>query len=49
MTAPGSIPTSRPVDLVAQAALDALAAVIKDIAPTHKSPVRRVARKLLRG
>jgi hypothetical protein len=36
-------------DLVAEAALEALAAVIEDIAPTHKSPVRRIARRLLRG
>jgi hypothetical protein len=42
-------PDKPPVDLVAQAAIEALAAVIEDIAPTHKSPVRRIARRLLRG
>jgi hypothetical protein len=42
-------PDKPPVDLVAQATLEALAAVIEDIAPTHKSPVRRLARRLLRG
>jgi hypothetical protein len=42
-------PDRPPVDLVAEAALEALAAVIEDIAPTHKSPVRRLARRLLRG
>ena len=42
-------PDRPPADLVAAAALEALAAVIEDIAPTHKSPVRRIARRLLRG
>ncbi|HET6166481.1 MAG TPA: hypothetical protein VFE07_06600 [Marmoricola sp.] len=42
-------PDQPPEDLVAEAAVEALAAVIEDIAPTHKSPVRRIARKLLRG
>jgi len=42
-------PDKPPADLVAQAALEALAAVIEDIAPTHQSPVRRIARRLLRG
>jgi hypothetical protein len=42
-------PDKPPVDLVAEAAIEALAAVIEDIAPTHKSPVRRIARRLLRG
>jgi hypothetical protein len=42
-------PDKPPADLVAQAAIEALAAVIEDIAPTHKSPVRRIARRLLRG
>jgi hypothetical protein len=42
-------PDKPPADLVADAALEALAAVIQDIAPTHKSPVRRIARRLLRG
>jgi hypothetical protein len=42
-------PDKPPTDQVADAALEALAAVIEDIAPTHKSPVRRLARRLLRG
>ena len=42
-------PDKPPADQVAEAALEALAAVIEDIAPTHKSPVRRLARRLLRG
>lgn len=42
-------PDKPPADLVADAALEALAAVIEDVAPTHKSPVRRLARRLLRG
>jgi len=42
-------PDRPPADLVAEAAIEALAAVIEDIAPTHKSPVRRLARRLLRG
>jgi hypothetical protein len=42
-------PDKPPADLVADAALEALAAVIEDIAPTHKSPVRRLARRLIRG
>ena len=42
-------PDKPPADLVAEAAIEALAAVIEDIAPTHKSPVRRIARRLLRG
>jgi hypothetical protein len=42
-------PDKPPADLVADAAIEALAAVIEDIAPTHKSPVRRLARKFLRG
>jgi hypothetical protein len=42
-------PDKPPADLVAEAALEALAAVIKDIAPTHKSPVRRLADRLLGG
>jgi hypothetical protein len=42
-------PDRPPEDLVAEAALEALAAVIEDIAPTHQSPVRRIARRLMRG
>jgi hypothetical protein len=42
-------PDKPPADLVAEAALEALAAVIEDIAPTHTSPVRRLARRLIRG
>lgn len=42
-------PDEPPDDLVAEAALEALAAVISDIAPTHESPVRRLAQRLLRG
>jgi len=42
-------PDKPPADLVAEAALEALAAVIRDVAPTHKSPVRRLARRLLGG
>jgi hypothetical protein len=42
-------PDKPPADLVAGAAIEALAAVIEDIAPTHKSPVRRLARRFLRG
>jgi hypothetical protein len=42
-------PDKPPTDLVAEAALEALAAVIEDVAPTHKSPVRRLARRFLRG
>jgi hypothetical protein len=42
-------PDKPPADLVADAALDALAAVIEAVAPTHTSPVRRIARRLLRG
>jgi hypothetical protein len=42
-------PDKPPSDQVADAAIEALAAVIEDIAPTHKSPVRRLARRLLRG
>jgi hypothetical protein len=42
-------PDKPPADLVADAAIEALAAVIEDIAPTHTSPVRRLARKFLRG
>ena len=42
-------PDKPPVDLVAEAAIEALAAVIEDVAPEHRSPVRRIARKLLRG
>lgn len=42
-------PDKPPADLVADAAIEALAAVIEDIAPTHKSPVRRLARRFLRG
>ncbi len=42
-------PDKPPAELVAEAAIEALAAVIEDIAPTHKSPVRRIARRLLRG
>jgi hypothetical protein len=42
-------PDKPPADLVAEAALEALAAVIEDIAPTHQSPVRRLARRFLRG
>ena len=42
-------PDQPPEDRVAEAALEALAAVIEDIAPSHKSPVRRLARRLLRG
>jgi hypothetical protein len=42
-------PDKPPADLVADAAVEALAAVIQDIAPTHESPVRRLASRLLRG
>ncbi|MGY2877013.1 hypothetical protein ACVW00_004203 [Marmoricola sp. URHA0025 HA25] len=42
-------PDRPPAELVADAALEALAAVIQDIAPTHKSPVRRLARRLIRS
>jgi hypothetical protein len=42
-------PDKPPADLVADAAIEALGAVIEDIAPTHKSPVRRLARRFLRG
>jgi hypothetical protein len=42
-------PDKPPADQVAEAAIEALAAVIEDVAPTHQSPVRRIARKLLRG
>jgi hypothetical protein len=42
-------PDKPPAELVAEAALEALAAVIEDIAPTHTSPVRRLARRLIRG
>ena len=42
-------PDRPPAELVADAAVEALAAVIIDVAPTHESPVRRLARRLLRG
>lgn len=42
-------PDKPPAELVAEAAIEALAAVIEDVAPSHKSPVRRIARRLLRG
>lgn len=42
-------PDKAPADLVAEAALEALAAVIQDIAPTHESPVRRLASRLRLG
>ena len=42
-------PDRPPSDLVADAAVEALAAVILDIAPTHRSPVRRLARRFLGG
>jgi hypothetical protein len=42
-------PDKPPADLVAEAALEALAAVSEHIAPTHTSPVRRLARWLIRG
>jgi len=42
-------PDHPPAELVADAALEALAAVIRDIAPTHRSPVRRLASRLIRG
>ncbi|RNL62037.1 hypothetical protein EFK50_09425 [Nocardioides marmoriginsengisoli] len=42
-------PDEPPADQVADAAIEALAAVIAGVAPTHTSPVRRIARKLLRG
>jgi hypothetical protein len=42
-------PDKPPADRVAEAALEALAAVIEDVAPTHRSPVRRLAQRLLRG
>jgi hypothetical protein len=43
-------PDQPPADLVAEAAVEALAAVIVDLAPTDQSPVvRRFARRLLGG
>jgi vacuolar-type H+-ATPase subunit F/Vma7 len=42
-------PDEPPADQVADAAIDSLAAVIAGVAPTHTSPVRRIARRLLRG
>ncbi|MFI5042840.1 MAG: hypothetical protein ACHQNA_13520 [Acidimicrobiales bacterium] len=42
-------PDRAPADQVAQASLESLAAVIRAVAPTHQSPVRRLARRLLRG
>ena len=42
-------PDQPPEDRVAEAALEALAAVIADAAPTHESPARRLANRLLRG
>jgi hypothetical protein len=42
-------PDDPPADQVADAAIEALAAVVAKVAPTHQSPVRRLARRLLRG
>lgn len=42
-------PDDPPAELVAEAALEALAAVVTKVAPTHTSPVRSLARRLLRG
>ncbi|MGZ4639048.1 MAG: hypothetical protein ACXV2J_08315, partial [Actinomycetes bacterium] len=42
-------PDQPPEDRVAEAAVEALAAVIEDVAPEHKSPVRRLADRLRRG
>ena len=42
-------PDKPPADQVADAALEALAAVIQEVAPSHKSPVKVLARRLLRG
>jgi hypothetical protein len=42
-------PDDPPADQVADAAIAALAAVVMKVAPTHQSPVRNLARRLLRG
>jgi hypothetical protein len=42
-------PDRPPAELVAEAAVEALAAVIKDLSPTPQSPVRRFASRLLGG
>lgn len=42
-------PDEPPADQVADAAIAALAAVVARVAPTHQSPVRRLAKRLLRG
>lgn len=42
-------PDEPPADQVAAAAIASLAAVVAKIGPTHKSPVRALARKFLRG
>lgn len=42
-------PDEPPSDQVSDAAIAALAAVVRRVAPTHKTPVRRLARRLLGG
>jgi len=42
-------PDQPPPALVGDAAIASLAAVIQRVAPTHPSPVRRLATKLLGG
>jgi hypothetical protein len=42
-------PDDPPADAVADAAIASLAAVIARVAPEHRSPVRRLARRLIRG
>lgn len=42
-------PDEPPADQVADAAVAALAAVVARVAPTHRSPVRRLAKRLLGG
>lgn len=42
-------PDEPPADQVADAAIAALAAVVAKVAPTHQSPVRRLARRFLGG
>ncbi len=42
-------PDEPPAEQVADAAIEALAAVIAAVAPEHRSPVRRLARRLIRG
>lgn len=42
-------PDDPPADQVADAAIAALAAVVTKVAPTHQSPVRRLAKRILGG